>query len=137
MKLPPYGKALAERLNYGNQPFLVVVCIGLNSWIRAKEWNASPNDISTVVVPHRPHCSLLHWPVARCQVVIDWGIGPSDQQVESLIRALLNAGASAVTTRPLFVDHKTPIKQYCPNSSRLVQVRECIRTYPGSTHCAA
>ena len=51
MKLPPYGRELASRLKFDNPPFHVAVCVGLDDWQRALEWNACPNDVHALVLP--------------------------------------------------------------------------------------
>lgn len=40
LKLPPFGKTLADRQRFKNLPFLVVVCVGSDSWNNAKHWNS-------------------------------------------------------------------------------------------------
>jgi len=105
-RLPPYGKLLAERLRYSNAPFLVVVCIGLDAWERAKIWSDNPNNIAVIVQPHDTHPNAFNWPVSGLHVIVDWDAGPSTEQVIGLCQALLSQGAATTTVRPLFTNEE-------------------------------
>ena len=39
------GYGFCLRMKFGNSPFHVVLCVGLDDWQRAREWNACPNDV--------------------------------------------------------------------------------------------
>lgn len=97
MKLPPFGKPLSERLKYGNPPLYATVCIGLNSWSRAKIWNQSPADTQAMVLPPDVNPESLRWPVQHLPVVIDADTGPSLDQIADLALVLLQNGSIAVT----------------------------------------
>lgn len=128
MRLPPFGKQLAERQRFGNRPFLVMVCAGMDDWQRAKKWNQQP-DIAAMVLPSDIPANRLHWPVQRCLVVVEWDTGPAEEQIIALVRDLLSAGAETVTVRPLFVDISQPAERYDEQAQQWVRVRESIRTY--------
>lgn len=131
MKLPPYGKPMAERLKFTNLPFFVVICIGMNSWERAKRWNAGPNDTPAMVLPPDKPATAYQWPVSHCHCIIDWDVGPSDKQVLELVRQLLQAGAALVNTRPLFTDYTKPTYAYSVPVGKWIQVQEVPRGYHG------
>ena len=76
---PAYGNSLAERQKYQNLPIFVAVCIGKDSWERAKKWNKSLNDVCALRIGNEPP-NQHHWPVANCQCVIDWDTGPDEKQ---------------------------------------------------------
>ena len=110
MKLPPYGRELASRLKFGNPPFHVAVCVGLDDWQRAREWNACPNDVHALVLPAGTSSQLFRWPVAGQLVVIDAACGPSDADLRDLAAVLLADGADMVTV--MSRDGLNTFKQY-------------------------
>ena len=69
-KLAPFSKVLADRQRYDNRPFLVVVCVGIDAWARAKDWANSENDIVGLMLPDCWPESYI-WPVVRCVVMIE------------------------------------------------------------------
>ena len=97
MKTPPYGKQIAERLRFRNDPDHLVVCIGMDNWRRAKEWNNAPNDCPAMVQPADTDPRGYVWPVRDQLVVIDVAAGPTDEQVRDLAVVLLEYGAETVT----------------------------------------
>lgn len=97
MKLPPYGRELASRLRFGNPPFHIALCVGLDDWKRAREWTACPNDVHALVLPAGTDPRLYVWPVRDQLVVIDAACGPSDADLSDLATVLLAYGAQAVT----------------------------------------
>lgn len=97
IKLPPFGRLLSERLRFNNPPFLVVVCVGMDAWNRAKRWQESPNDCWGLVLPPGGGAFAYRWPVQGCSCVIDRHSGPSDEQCSLLAGALWLAGAESVT----------------------------------------
>jgi hypothetical protein len=109
-RLPPHGKALAERLRFGNPPLHAVVCVGLNAWPRAKKWNQSPADTVAMVAPADTPPASLAWPVEHIPVVIDADTGPSEQQISDLALALLQSGSLPVTCISRTKSH--PFRQF-------------------------
>ena len=97
MKFPPYGKPIAERLRYRNEPDHLVVCIGLDAWKRAKEWNAAPNDCPAIVMPAGTDPQAYTWPVSGQLVVVDVACGPTDKQLRELAAVLLAYDADVIT----------------------------------------
>jgi len=106
MKLPPYGKPLAERMKYSNPPLHAVVCIGLDCWARAKAWNT--REPMAMVLPPDIAPQALSWPVGGLPVVIEADAGPSEQQISNLALTLLQAGSLPVTC----VSPAHPFRQY-------------------------
>jgi len=100
MKLPPFGKALAERLKHNNPPLYCVVCIGMDAWKRAKRWNESKADTVAMVLPPDTPPASLSWPVEGLPVVVEADEGPSDQLVSDLALELLKAGSLQATLIP-------------------------------------
>jgi len=92
---PPYGKALADRLQYLNLPLFVVVCVGADCWERAREWQSAPND-TLVFVLDDPHPEQFTWPVRCCIVTVEVGHGPSADLIERLAARLFDSGAAGV-----------------------------------------
>jgi len=95
-KLPPYGKELAERMKWSNTPLFVMLCVGLNAWQSVKRWNKSPNDIAGLILPEGESPNQYIWPVSNCFVIIERSSGPSDENIMSLVKALLRSGAILV-----------------------------------------
>ena len=130
-KLPPYAKSIAERQKYQNLPLFVAICIGLDSWARAKKWQRSPNDIEVMVATNEP-LNQFHWPVSNCFCVVDWGVGPGESQIVKLVETLIRCGAVSVTVRPLFVNLHEPVWVYDagrPTGEHWVQIQEKLHTY--------
>jgi hypothetical protein len=130
-KLPAYGKELVARQQFNNPPFLVVICVGQDSWSDAKEWQQRTDICPLVLTPdQQPHD--LQWPVAECRCLIEWSFGPGESLIIELVRCLLAAGAESVTVRPLFEDVKL---SYCfydtkrPIGQRWTPVRQMIKIY--------
>jgi hypothetical protein len=78
-------------------PFHVVVCIGLDAWQRANQWNACPNDVTAMVLPDGVDPRAYVWPVGNQLVVIDAACGPSDDDLRNIAAMLLAYGAGVVT----------------------------------------
>ena len=95
-RLPPYGKQLAARQQFGNPPLYATVCIGLDAWKRAERVNAGPADTVAMVWPPDTHPERLEWPVQGLPCVIDLDAGPNQEQVSALALALLKRGAVSV-----------------------------------------
>lgn len=130
-KLPAYGKKLQARLHFKNPPFIILVCVGVDAWQSAKQWNKN-GDISALVLIAGQKPEALAWPVNELNCVIDWSTGPSNEYIMDLVKVLLKAGALTVTARPTFVDHSQPSYFYDatrPLGQRWSQTREVIRTY--------
>lgn len=124
--LPPFGKELAARQQFGNRPFAAVVCIGQNAWQNAKKWHRQA-DMAPMVLPAGEQPERYKWPVLGCLCLVDWDTGPAGDFVIRLVKCLLKAGASSVTVRPLFVDFsKPPILMI---DGKWQQIREMIKTY--------
>ncbi len=131
-KLPPFGKELVERLRFKNIPGLVRITIGMNSWERAKKWRDSNSDFCALVYDGRNPVNSYTWPVAACFCIIEWNVGPSEEQVISLCECLLKSGAESVIVNPLFVDFNKPAFGYDtskPFGDRWIQQRESIHVY--------
>jgi len=97
MRLPPYGKALANRLKFGNTPFHVVITIGMDAWRRCREWQSAPNDVSVLVLPDGDNPAAYAWPVSGQLVVVDVACGPTDEQLRDLAAVLLAYEADVIT----------------------------------------
>ncbi len=129
-KLPSGGRPLAERQRFENPPGLVVVCVGLDSWRRAEEWAASPNDVCSMVLEPGVNPGALEWPVAGCWAVIDWWVGPRKSHILSLVKVLLMSGASRVISYPSeAIDSGTWVFQYNTDACCFVQCRETFETF--------
>lgn len=126
-KLPAHGKALTDRLKFSNTPYLIAVCVGGDSWGRAKEWNQRPDMAALVLTPGQSPKSL-QWTVRGCFTLVEWGCGAGEQLIIELVTCLLFAGALSVTVRPLWIDVTTPIGHF-DKFGNWTQTRECIRTY--------
>ena len=131
LKLPPFGRALACRLQSADPPWLVVVCIGRDCWLRARHWQKN-QTLWALVMPASEPASRYIWQVLELCVLIDWDIGPSREQIIELVKILLLSGAEQVTVRPCWVDVRQPAVEYDASrqaGERWVQVREQIVTY--------
>ncbi len=131
-RLPPYARPLAERQKFTNLPFLVIVCIGQDCWNRAKKWNQCPNDICALTLPDGQLSEGYVWPVAHCQIVVEWNTGPSEPQIIQLVETLFRYAAESVTVHPLITNIEQPIWEYDlekPVGKRWQQTRETMRTY--------
>lgn len=130
-KLPPFGVALAERQRFNNLPFLAVVCVGLDAWESAKQWNANA-DHAAMVLPAGEKPSIYTWLVMGCRVIIEWNTGPNETQIIELVACLFRAGAECVIVRPLFTQPHKPCVLYDteqPIGQRFVQVQQPIKVY--------
>ncbi len=107
-RLPPHGRALAERLQFRNAPMFAVVCIGLDAWTRAKKWNA--REHRAMVLPADTPPASLSWPVENLLCVIEADTGPTEKQISELALALLQAGSQPVTCYSPNNTH--PFRQY-------------------------
>ena len=99
-KLAPYSKHLADRQRYSNRPFMVVVCVGVGAWYRARDWSESITDIIGIVLPD---CwpEFYVWPVDGCIVIIEKDLTPGDEVVMKLVQSLVNAGAWRIVVMSL------------------------------------
>lgn len=130
-KLPPYGAALAERQKWRSLPFLVVVCVGMNAWQRAKKWQNSKTS-QALVLPKGLRATSFKWPVSGCLCVIEWDIGPSNRIIIELVERLLMQGAKSVTVQPVFADLTIDPWLYDTEKEighRWIQRREVLRTH--------
>ncbi|WP_150051130.1 hypothetical protein [Methylomonas rhizoryzae] len=128
-KLPPFGKLLTDRQRFKNPPWLVVVCVGADSWESAKARNQRGDSVA-LVLPPDADLLALSWPVKDCLVVIEWTQPATEQMVVELAKALLIAGAESVTIWSRWVDYSNPhlewpkdqppIKTYRVNRAREV-----------------
>jgi hypothetical protein len=125
-KLPAYGKYLADRQRFKNLPFLVVICVGGNTWQAAKSWNRQ-SDISALVLTPGQTPSILQWPVKGCLCVVEWSSVASESLIVDLIKCLLKSGALSVVSWPQ-VDYSTP-PGYFDAAGQWAAKRETIRTY--------
>lgn len=97
-RLPPFGKTIAARVAHKNPPEFVAVCIGLDSWQRAKARNESPSKIPAVVLPPGDSPHAYTWLVAGSFVIVECDDGPNEDRLDELATALLTAGAVSVCT---------------------------------------
>ena len=107
LKLPPFGKLLADRQRFKNPHWLVVVCVGGDAWNSAKARNQRGDSVALVLPPDADLAALV-WPVKGCMVVIEWSQGPKLDLIVELVRQLLRAGAESVTVWPRWVDYSNP-----------------------------
>ena len=132
-KLPPFGRALVDKLHSENPPWLVIVCFGHDCWRRARHWQKN-TSVWALVMPQSDSAAGFIWLVNELCVLIDWDKGPSPEQVLQLVKVLLASGAYQVTVRPCWVDCSEPAFTYDaskPPGKRWIQIREQIVTYPG------
>ena len=129
-KLPPFGKALVDRLAFGNAPFLTIICVGGDAWQRAKSWNAKQDTAALVLTPEQPP-SALFWPVKGCLVIVEWAQCVQASLIAELVKCLIKAGAISATVRPLWVDFQQPTGYYTKTDGGLVWVQEqpTMRTF--------
>lgn len=99
-KLAPFSKTLTERQRYKNLPFLVIVCVGVNAWDRAKQWSASINDIIGLVLPDAWPDAYV-WPISGCNAIIERDYSPGDDVTIKLAQKLLQSGAECVVIKTL------------------------------------
>jgi len=95
-RLPPYGRELAERLRFRNPPLFATVCVGLDSWTRAKEWATCPNDVVAMVLPPDSSPTCFMWPVHGIPVVVEAEAGPTFDVLKALGLELLKADPAGV-----------------------------------------
>jgi hypothetical protein len=130
---PPFGKALDDKRQSANPPWLVIVCIGHDCWRRARQWQKN-TTVWALVLPKYDAAASFIWLVSELCVLIDWDKGPNPQQILQLVKVLLAAGAYQVTVRPCWVDSRQLAFSYDDSKTigkRWVQIREQIVTYPG------
>jgi hypothetical protein len=106
-KPAPFAKALQERQQFNNLPFLVAVCVGAGAWDSAKARNKRGDSVGLVLPSGKSPGSYV-WPVGHCLVVIEWNTGPGVELVVDLAKSLLQAGAESVTIWPRWVDYSQP-----------------------------
>lgn len=103
-RLPPYGQQLQARLAWEQRPLFVCVCIGHRCWQRAKDLLTN-NAVAPLVLPDNADLKTYRWPVAGFAVVVEAEIGPSDDQLMSLVEVLLREGSLRVVVhRPWIVE---------------------------------
>jgi hypothetical protein len=130
-KFPPYGKQLADRQRFNNQPKLVFIEVGGNAWERAKKWQCYP-EFSSLVLTSDAEPKLLKWPVFGCHCLVEWDKAAPESIIIDLVQCLKLAGALNVAVQPMFVDHDSPSHYFDTESGTFVQSRECLRIY---WHC--
>jgi len=81
---------------------MVVVCIGLDAWKRAKAWSASPNDVEGLVCPDDSNPADYLWQVSKCLVIVERSHGPCDDYVLALVKELLVSGSNRVIVRDMY-----------------------------------
>ena len=128
MKCPPYGKPLAERIKFNNPPFFVVVCVGLNSWARAKQWNAGSGDFVAMALPPDTVPDDLKWPVQGCRVIVEYHVGPSRETMLKLLQALWRDHADRIETLPLQTDYTRDLFAFHEAQKKIIPIQEIPRT---------
>jgi len=138
-KSPPYGAALAARLQFNNQPFTVGVCVGADSWTVAKRINAGGQS-SALVLPAGEKPMAFSWHLLRGQdVLIHWSQGPAKELIADLARAIAVCDPRRIIVYPAFVDFSAPAVRYdesLPTGKRWVACRESIQVF-GARHMDA
>jgi len=134
MKLPPYGKPIYERIKHLNLPLFVVVCVGMDSWDRAKKWNAGPNNTPAMVLPPGESPDAFKWPVQGCHVILEYDTGPTPETLQALMQTLLYSHASMVSTRPLQTDVTKDLYGYRLDTGGRVDVQEVPITIMGCAY---
>lgn len=99
--MPPFARALFQRQQFNNPPFLIGIHMGQNAFDRAKEWNSRVEDCAgLVLLDDRPGNYL--WPVRGSICLIEWHQGPALTTVAELAHCLARAGALSVASSCLF-----------------------------------
>jgi hypothetical protein len=132
-KPAPYAKALMERQQFKNLPFLVAVCVGAGSWDSAKVRNKRGDSVG-LVLPSGESPGSYVWPVAHCLVVIEWNTCPGVELVVDLAKSLLQAGAESVTIWPRWVDYSKPNLEWSADQPPIKTYR--LRQSPEVAHAA-
>jgi hypothetical protein len=132
-KPAPFAKALLERQQFKNLPFLVAVCVGAGAWESAKARNKR-TDSAGLVLPSGENPGAYIWPVAHCMVVVEWNRGPGVALVVELARELLRAGAESVTVWPRWVDYSQPNLEWPADQPPIKTYR--LRQSPEAAHAA-
>jgi hypothetical protein len=128
-KYPAYGKQLAERIKWKNQPKLVIINVGgNNAWERAKNWQQYPDFASLVLTPDTEPKRLI-WPVSGLLCFIEWDAAVPESLVIDLVKALKSACPLDVIVMPMWVNHDSPAYCYDFKTQSFVQERECMKTY--------
>lgn len=95
-RLPPFGKAVASRLAWGNPPAAVLVTVGAGAWDRAKKALAGSWGDAVLLMPHGESPATFTWPVSGLHAIVETAAGPNDALLAELASELLNSGASLV-----------------------------------------
>lgn len=103
MEYPKYGNTVSARIKWKNKPELIIIVIGGNDHERASNWQKIP-AFSSMYLGHEQFPQELHWPVAGCHCLIEWGEGPSIDLIKQVVECLDKEGAVSVKIMPLFVD---------------------------------
>jgi len=127
-KLPAYGKMLVTRLNWGNPPDFIYVCVGGDAFRSAQKHNKQPGTSALVLAPGQDPSSL-HWPVSGIPVIVEWDGSAPVGLIQTLARCLLKPSALSVTIYPTWVDYTTPAYGFDIATQRFVQLRETLRIY--------
>jgi len=96
LKKLPYSNEISSLESWGTEIIFITVCIGHGCWETAKKWKQY-GDTPPLVLPDGKAPSSFKWPVGGRLVLIQAGVGPSDETLEELIKCLLTAGAKKVT----------------------------------------
>jgi len=96
LKKLPYSNEIGTLESWGTEILFITVCVGHGSWEAAKKWKQY-GDIPPLVLPDGKAPSSFKWPVGGHLVLIQAGVGPSDETLQELIKCLLTACAKKVT----------------------------------------
>jgi hypothetical protein len=127
-KYPPYGKQLAERIQFKNSPTLIIINVGGDAWQRAKNWQRH-SDFAALVLTAGSDPKQLIWPVKSCPCFLEWGKAAPESLIIELVVCLLRSGAIFVTVIPLFVDLSTPAEYFDTDSQKWIKARESKKIY--------
>lgn len=127
-KLPAYGKALVNRLNWNHFPDFIYVCVGGDAFRSAQNHNKHPYNSALVLAPGQDPL-LLRWPVSGIPVIVEWDGSAPKALIETLVKCLLKSGALSVAIYPTWVDYTTPAYCFDIVKQEFVQLREVIRIY--------
>ncbi|MGZ5054441.1 MAG: hypothetical protein ACXWAT_05790 [Methylobacter sp.] len=128
LKLPAYGKALVAKLNWGNPPDFIYVCVGGDAFRSAQNHNKQ-HDISALVLTQRQDPAELHWPVNGIPVIVEWDGSAPGELIQTLAKSLLKSGALKVVIYPTWVDYTAPAYCFDIAKQSFVQLRETLRVY--------